>query len=152
MGTNRRSKNNQELIRDQGVRVGRGNKRLTGTQEIKGIIVGFYLPGDESPSGLNANTIRVMVDLDDDSQSYKDLRDVDIILEYSPHVSGMIHGSNGLLGTSCIVKYQMPNIKNTARAYLESVHNSEPVDDELDTKYDKYLRQKVGSLTGALLA
>jgi len=148
----RRAKNRQEQTRDQNVRTSRGNKRLGGSREVKAIINDFFLAGDDSPSGYNKNAIRVVVDLDDETQAYEDLKGVDIILEYSPHVSGMIHGSSGLVGVSCIVKYQMPNIKATARAYLESVHNFEPEDNELDTQYAKVLRQKTGSLTGGLLA
>ena len=152
MSDNRRARTSAEKQRDLNSRTTRGVKRQGGMREIKGVITDFFLPGEESPSGLNSNAIRVIVDLDDDSQSYKDLRGLDILLEYSPHVSGMIHGSSGLIGVSCIVKGQLPNLSLNARAYLESVPTTEPDNDSLDTKFNSMLRQKVGSLTGALLS
>jgi len=165
----------REQAQDRAVRRGRAAVARGSVTEVKGFIDKVYHPGDELPEEeddsyakgrtrkgrkksksreWNDNIVRVTVIIEDADQDYDALiKDLPIVLEENPALVGLVYGSDGLAGAPCTVKFMMPNIRNTARVYLQSVRNLKPENDEDTTVTDnkKYLDQKAYSLTSAIM-
>ena len=146
----RRGRNSKETKADQRTRYGRQGVVRGTIQEVKGFIDKVYHPGEEDEDGWNDNIVRVTVIVNDEDQDYNDqLKDVVLVLEENPSHVALHYGSDGLSGAPCLIRFAMPNVKNTARVYLQSVRNQKAETAVANNK--DYLSSKSFSITSAIL-
>ena len=129
------------------------NEMVQLNKQIKTTITKVYHPGDANPEGfeyLNDQSIRVELAPIKDQLSAvytKALKGWVWALETDPQLSGLINGSDGLEGKYCLLRFNMPNIRQTGMPDLNAYNSYDNEDKKEEPKQEDYLQQKSGVLS-----
>ena len=121
--------------------------------QLTAIITKVYHPGDANPKNfeyLNDNAVRVELVLaeDEDAQGYATLVENWVWpLQVDPQLTGLISGSDGLVGKYVTINFEMPNLRATGEPHLNAINNWSNSDKTNETKYSAYLQQKSSVLS-----